>query len=765
MVVSTVDCLSCGAGNPADSKFCSDCGTPVSVERSCPACDAMSPAAARFCVGCGFNFLELDKPSNQSTLTNRLFLERLDLNTADGLADLHADVPFGFKAIIQSNNRVWEIRPEGTSFQDKKGLFASLIARVKQAVKVLAGAKQAPPLIYLVPDLELLPIARATKSFEVVGEGEVSVAYSFWLGDDDIDLSIFSERYASLLTGKSIGEFANFAKQELEGLYDALVDAGVPGSSTWNAAIVETFRRSTGISMSVTRSDKSKTQNRYLELNDAALPTVCSKCSEPMNKAAKFCEICGEAANSSASNFTKRMVDASGDKLAFSLKISIQASDQTPAQLSDFEMSLLTKCAETLTPVIAHMSLDEMATPGAISRLDETLNSEVPKGFDFTVSNIKILDIRSSKSDWLFNTNQLIDEQVREFDALKAQLAVDAAEGEYEAAMFEVALAKRDRQIRQVDDLRNRDLLEAQQKLDTSKSMDGIDAAHEELQLDQQIRSINNDAAILRAWRATVAEQAEAERKEDSAQKQHETDLATQEVKAQVEQDDLRSDAEIARARKQDLADLEKAEGKSKLEQAELDNESRRSNEKLQLMAEIEAEMSRQDQQFELEKVASMKGLSAAEILSMQAAQLAKLSNAENVADLVGKISGGNSSDMSKAEMQQLYERMIEEKDKSLAAVSDAQQKSTETVLEANKSLSETILKNSDQRLEGFKEASSSARSTNEKAMESMAKVATGVAQRKEGKEVLLVPCKNLDCTYNFENKAKAFCPLCGDQQ
>ena len=198
--------------------------------------------------------------------------------------------------------------------------------------------------------------------------------------------------------------------------------------------------------------------------------------------------------------------------------------------------------------------------------------------------------------------------------------------------------------------------------MDTSKSMDAIDAAHEELQLDQQIRSINNDAAILRARRATAAEQAEAERKEDSAQKQHEADLATQEVKAQVEQDNLRSDAEIARARKQDLADLEKAEGKSKLEQAELDNESRRSNEKLRLMAEIEAEMSRQDQQFELEKVASMKGLSAAEILSMQAAQLAKLSNAENVADLVGKISEGNSSDMSKAEMQQLYERMIEEK-------------------------------------------------------------------------------------------------------
>ena len=107
--------------------------------------------------------------------------------------------------------------------------------------------------------------------------------------------------------------------------------------------------------------------------------------------------------------------------------------------------------------------------------------------------------------------------------------------------------------------------------------MDAIDAAHEELQLDQQIRSINNDAAILRARRATAAEQAEAERKEDSAQKQHETDLATQEVKAQVEQDNLRSDAEIARARKQDLADLEKAEGKSKLEQAELDNESRHS--------------------------------------------------------------------------------------------------------------------------------------------------------------------------------------------
>ena len=557
----------------------------------------------------------------------------------------------------------------------------------------------------------------------------------------------------------------NFAKQELEGVYDALVDAGVPGSPAWNAALVKTFRRSAGISMSVRRSDNRKTQNRYLELNDAALPIVCSKCSEPLNKAAKFCEVCGETTNSSASNFTKRMVDASGDKLAFSLKISIQPSDQTATQQNDFEISLLAQCAETLTPVIARMSLDEMATPGTISRLDETLNSEVPKAFNFIVTNIKILDIRSSKSDWLFNTNQLINEQAKEFDALKAQLAVDTAEGEYETAMFEVALAKRDRQIRQADDLRSRDLLEVQQMLDTSKSMDAIDASHEELQLDRQIRSINNDAAISRARRATDAEQAEAERKEDSAQKQHETDLATQEVKAQVEQDNLRSDAVFDRTRKQNHADLEKAKGKSNLEQSELDNEARRSNEKMRLMADIEADMGRQDQQFELEKVASMKGMSAAEILSMQAAQLAKLSTSENVADLVGKISEGNSSDMSKGEMQQLYERMIEEKDKSLAAVADAQQKSIETVLEANTSLSDTISKNSDQRLEGFKEASSNARSTNEKAMESMAKVATGVAQRKDGKEVVLIACINASCSHKFEDKAKQFCPLCGTQQ
>ena len=124
-----------------------------------------------------------------------------------------------------------------------------------------------------------------------------------------------------------------------------------------------------------------------------------------------------------------------------------------------------------------------------------------------------------------------------------------------------------------------------------------------------------------------------------------------------------------------------------------------------------------------------------------------------------------NMTNMSGAEMQNLYERLIDEKNKASADLLQAQQQSLDTTLKANQSLSDTLAKSSDTRLEGFKEASNSARSTNEKAMESMAKVATGVAQRKDAKETVLVACINGDCTHKFEVKAKKYCPLCGAKQ
>ncbi len=44
-------CPNCGTENPADKRFCGDCGTPLAS--GCPTCGAINPPGKRFCGDCG----------------------------------------------------------------------------------------------------------------------------------------------------------------------------------------------------------------------------------------------------------------------------------------------------------------------------------------------------------------------------------------------------------------------------------------------------------------------------------------------------------------------------------------------------------------------------------------------------------------------------------------------------------------------------------------------------------------------------------------
>jgi class 3 adenylate cyclase/tetratricopeptide (TPR) repeat protein len=51
-------CGSCGAPNPADSRFCGSCGVSLERRQQCPSCGAESPAGQRFCNSCGQQLVE-----------------------------------------------------------------------------------------------------------------------------------------------------------------------------------------------------------------------------------------------------------------------------------------------------------------------------------------------------------------------------------------------------------------------------------------------------------------------------------------------------------------------------------------------------------------------------------------------------------------------------------------------------------------------------------------------------------------------------------
>ena len=61
VVAEGIACQSCGKSNAAGTKFCSGCGTALSVSaepsmRACPKCGAQSSSDKSFCGACGYKF-------------------------------------------------------------------------------------------------------------------------------------------------------------------------------------------------------------------------------------------------------------------------------------------------------------------------------------------------------------------------------------------------------------------------------------------------------------------------------------------------------------------------------------------------------------------------------------------------------------------------------------------------------------------------------------------------------------------------------------
>lgn len=50
---ATVACPKCGTANPADAKFCNNCGTNMGGSVKCPECSTENPIGAKFCNSCG----------------------------------------------------------------------------------------------------------------------------------------------------------------------------------------------------------------------------------------------------------------------------------------------------------------------------------------------------------------------------------------------------------------------------------------------------------------------------------------------------------------------------------------------------------------------------------------------------------------------------------------------------------------------------------------------------------------------------------------
>jgi hypothetical protein len=271
------------------------------------------------------------------------------------------------------------------------------------------------------------------------------------------------------------------------------------------------------------------------------------------------------------------------------------------------------------------------------------------------------------------------------------------------------------------------------------------------------------------------------DREDEVSEVDHRLNLDVKVAKHDIDLADLTGEAQ-SRSKRRDVSDTSfeqeealrlEAERKKQLGHIDedlKDREARRNNEGLDQIMQRQAQLAKQDIDFELSKTQAMKGMTPAEILAMQAAQLVKSGGTGAAADIVKAIAESHAAASGAGIKDELYQQMLKVQQESSQVAIDAHKSAAESALKSSENMAKVAGAAATTSNDGYKEAAKIAQTTNEKSMESMAKVATATAGRKtvgekDEKDSDKQDCVNSACDHVFEGKPKKFCPKCGTNQ
>lgn len=841
-----------------DAKFCQDCGAPVGPPPKIPGpkVEQVEPNPAS--LGMEFAYFVSEQQLHNS-------------------ANDKAFPPYGCIGVVVVNGRVERLYNQASATikagQASSTPIKDLFQKVSDGFKDLVAYRQ-NLLTYVVSSLRELPVVTYTRKPDLPGATQALLRFEFWVNHPthDIDasklpdlssaekaleaakaaspanpaaikeaeerlnqvrvlgnLGVFLTKYVSGKAVLTYGEFKRIAIEQVEMLMASyrmqqLVDEREHGARN---QLMTDLEKLTGISGRCTYDSGRKLQRYQMDVTTAALPVACPSCHATYTTKVKFCEHCGHdmSATSLWVNKQKSLLSKEGESIT--LRLSLMRDLTNPNSGIPFSDGLIALTVITeLEPLIRRTSLDQMLDQGFLKVLTDSLNQRLPADWQNFVRDFEVIDLRTTKEDWLFRTDALIAEQLRFIEADQRGLAV----GEAEINLEEVKLALAMRQVRMRDDER---LTRKRQEYETARKNAELDANQEvsehalqtqtELKKDQLDTQAYSERSVMERQRmASDRQTTDMLRQNEQADVDHDMslekkvaghDIGLREMQADAQSRQTRRDVDDKSygnrtsvddqtyAREQDLRI--QAESKQKLgnidedlqdrkvnrDQSVQDRDQNRQIEKLRAMAELEAKMAEQDQKHELTKTKqeqehelakreNMKNLSAAQMLAIQAAELANAGGGAAAADIVKAIADSQAAaEKAKAEAagtgikEEMYERMLKMQMESTQATIAAHQGAAAMAQSVNEKAMEQMAKVSgaatSQSLEGYKSAAEIAQSTNEKSMDSMAKVATATASRKapnEKDEPEKYKCINPSCNMIFDKKVK-FCSECQTKQ
>jgi hypothetical protein len=784
-----MNCISCNTDLPTGAVFCPECGTTVTATVACKFCGEGNGPDEAFCSSCGKS-TKSDLPSVAKTATPELskaigseFAWLFDEDNYRSVSSANVDIPYGAVAVTIVDGKVASVQEQ--SLYEKKNAvlgFIKFIGGIKEQLLDLAFGKEQKIQSYILLNLQGLPIVTYTHPIPTPGALDSALRFEFWIatnGDKTSpeqlkNIGTFFQRCMGPKRTLSINDFLNLAVGNIPNLIAGISTSNLNQQSERDK-ISQLLLQATGISSKCVYVRSRKSEQKTIDISKYQKPITCSGCDSLYFSPLKFCEVCGQ--------------DLSGSLIPSASFLQAENKEEITIRLrytQDIEDGVVTKSSEEISeavvtllgPILRRRTVASLMDGTALDELEKVLNADLVKQFQGYITDFKVIDIRTASEDWFFRTDALVQEELRKIESDKQFLAVDGAQIDLQAAAFAITMRRvhqgdsEELQLRKAGLESRKNLAEVEvdehdfeTKIDLRK--EGIDDLAEQERLDRE------KAKMLRE-RDFNREQTKGDREDEHSTVDHKMGLEKKVATHDIDLADMTGEAQ-SRAKRRDVSDgsfeqeeairLE-AERKHKLGHIEedlQDRQNQRQVDKLKAMAEMEANMAKQDNEFELSKVNSMKGMSAQEILLMQATQLAKAGQVIDTAKIIEATSGAAIKD-------EMYQKML-----------DNQKEATQLAIDAHKSAADSALKSSENMAkvagaaaansnEGYKEAAKIAQTTNEKSMESMAKVATATAGRKTGKEEAdskddKIPCIKNDCEHEFEGKAKKFCPKCGTNQ
>jgi ribosomal protein L37AE/L43A len=724
-------------------------------------------------------------------------------------------IPYGCFAVTLVNGVVSGIQDQISSNSSEPSAISDFFKSVSEFARGLIGQKNNDVKTYIVSNCQGLPLISYVHPVKLAGVGNSNLRFDFWLeasagkseqtGDP---LGLFLQRMMANKTRLSTAEFRQSAIAAVQSVLSSQTGLNAESQESLDA-VMALLKKTTGISGRCVLTKGKLVERRFVEVSKTQQQVHCSQCNQGYTSKIKFCESCG--ANMDSADWggaTQMLQSASGEVIV--LKISL-LSDKENDSFSDEQIA--STVISALVSDVRKIETAKITETSTLEALGKALNKAIANSFNGILSEFSVIDIHTAGQEWFFKTEALIAEELRKIDTQQRGLAVDERALDFNEAAFALAMrsaGQRDDQRRkelqlraqtaeiEIDELTleaRTDLRKAGINLDaegdqyaletrTGLRKEGIDHGAEGERLEREKEKFKREREFQRDVtnenRADQVEQTKFDRTNELDQAQHEIKLEKTVAQHDIELADMTGEAQ-SRARRRDIADNSiETEEQIRLKAAERtqlgnseedlqDRQNQRQVDKLKAMAEMEANMAKQDHDFELAKVDGMKTMDAAQILAMQAAQLVKAGGNAAAADIVKSIAQSQADAAGTAIKDDLYKQLLQAKDDGARIALDAQKTALDALLKSNEGIAKLAGAASSNAVEGYKEAAKVAQTTNEKSMDSMSKVATAAAGRKPTKEeteaATTTDCKNPECDQVFEGKVKKFCPKCGANQ